>query len=141
MRLETELVFLPLIETLLDDVKAVVRESDGGNPKEARKAALKHFGDLLTIKRKISGGPSKLNPLREALDRLHGAAPDLIYQLGPAPPPGMGDGRRSVRDATLAGGEDRGARCAQPLRARREQCARENRTKARRCGGVWVNVF
>ena len=45
------------------------------------------------------------------------------------------------RDATLAGGEDRGARCAQPLRARREQCARENRTKARRCGGVWVNVF
>ena len=45
------------------------------------------------------------------------------------------------RDATLAGGEDRGARCAQPLRARREQCARENRTKARRCGGVWANVF
>ena len=38
--------------------------------------------------------------------------------------------------------ERTGARCAQPLRARREQCARENRTKTRaRCGGVWVNVF
>ena len=79
VRLETELVFLPLIETLLDDVKAVVRESDGGNPKEARKAALKHFGELLTIKRKISGGTSKLKPLREAIDRLHGALKKKEY--------------------------------------------------------------
>ena len=71
-------MFLPLIETR-STTSRPLREGDGGNPKEARKAALKHFGDLLTIKRKISGGTSKLKPLREAIDRLHGALKKKEY--------------------------------------------------------------
>ena len=39
----------------------------------------------------------------QVIQTLHGAAPELIYQLGPAPPPGMGPPVRQVRIGQIGG--------------------------------------